>query len=78
MTWLLRWGVWGFTSTLVLTGLLAGSQRLRLTRMNLPFLLGTMLTADRDRAKLYGVGLHLVNGLVFSGVYVAAFQACEE
>lgn len=75
MSWLLRWAVWGFASTLVLTGLMAGSQQLRLTRMNLPFLLGTMVTADRDKAKLYGLGLHLLNGLVFSGVYVAAFAA---
>ena len=75
MSGLLGWAVWGFTSTVVLTGLLAGSQRLRLTRMNLPLLLGTMLTADRDRAKLYGVGLHLLLGLLFSGVYVAAFAA---
>lgn len=75
MSWLLKWAVWGFASTLVLTGLLAGSQRLRLTRMNLPFLLGSMLTADRDKAKLYGLGLHLLLGLAFSGVYVAAFFA---
>ena len=75
MSWLLRWAVWGVASTLVLTALLAGSQRLRLTRMNLPFLLGSMVTADRDRAKLYGLGLHLLLGLLFSGVYVAAFAA---
>jgi hypothetical protein len=75
MSWLLRWAVWGFASTLVLTALLAAGQRLRLTRMNLPFLMGTMLTADRDRAKLYGLGLHLLSGLLFSGVYVAAFAA---
>ncbi|PTL78786.1 hypothetical protein [Vitiosangium sp. GDMCC 1.1324] len=75
MSWVLDWAVWGFVSTLVLTALLEGSQLLRLTRMNLPFLLGTMLTADRDRAKLYGLGLHLLNGLLFSGVYVAAFAA---
>lgn len=71
----LRWAVWGFACTLVLTGLLSGSQRLRLTRMNLPFLLGSLLTPDRDRAKLYGLGLHLLTGLAFSGLYVAAFAA---
>jgi hypothetical protein len=75
MSWLLRWAVWGFASTLVLTGLLAGSQRLRLTRLNLPLLLGSMATADRDKAKLYGLGLHLLFGLLFSGVYVAVFAA---
>lgn len=74
MSWL-GWLVWGFASTVFLTALMAGSQRLRLTRMSLPFLLGTMVTADRDKAKLYGVLMHLGNGLVFSLVYVGAFHA---
>ena len=69
-----RWFVWGFGSTIVLTTILAGSQGLGLTRMNIPYLLGTMLTPNRDRAKIYGVGLHLVNGWIFSFVYVAAFH----
>lgn len=30
--------------------------------------------ANRDRAKVYGVALHLVNGWMFSLVYVAAFH----
>lgn len=74
MSWL-RWGVWGFASTVLMTVMMALCQRLRLTRMNLPLLLGTMLTADRDRAKLYGVGMQLVLGWVFAGVYVLAFEA---
>lgn len=69
------WLVWGFAGTVVLTTLMAGSQGLGLTRMNLPYLLGTMVTPDRDRAKVYGVLLHLVNGWLFSLVYVAAFHA---
>ncbi len=54
---------------------MAGSQRLNLTRMNLPYLLGSMVAPDRDRARLFGLLVHLVNGLVFSAVYVAAFHA---
>lgn len=69
-----RWVVWGLVSTVVLTGLLTGSQRLRLTRLNLPFLLGMLVTEDRDRAKLYGLGLHLVAGLAVAGLYVAVFS----
>jgi hypothetical protein len=69
------WVVWGFGSTVVLTTILAGSQGLGLTRMNIPYLLGTMVTPNRDRAKVYGVVLHLVNGWIFSFVYVAAFHA---
>jgi uncharacterized membrane protein YagU involved in acid resistance len=53
---------------------MAGSQGLGLTRMNLPYLLGTMVTPDRDRAKVLGIVVHLVNGFVFSLVYVAAFH----
>lgn len=67
--------LWGFVATLALTGLLAGSQSLRLTRMNLPYMLGTMVTAERDRAKVIGFGLHLLNGWLFAAVYVAAFES---
>lgn len=67
--------LWGFVGTIVLTGLMAGSQGLGLTRINLPFMLGTMLTPDRDRAKLAGFGLHMVNGWLFASLYAAAFQS---
>jgi len=69
------WLVWGFAATIVLTSLMAGTQSLGLTRMNIPYMLGTMFTADRDRAKPLGVLLHVVNGWAFSLVYVAAFHA---
>ncbi|MFO7181498.1 MAG: hypothetical protein DIU78_022530 [Pseudomonadota bacterium] len=69
------WLLWGFASTVVLTTILAGSQGLGLTRMNLPYMLGSMVTPNRDRAKLYGVALHLVNGWIFSLIYVGAFHA---
>jgi len=45
-----------------------------MTRMNIPYLLGTIFTPDRDRAKLIGFFLHFANGWLFSLVYVAAFQ----
>src|SRR5215217_949324 len=67
--------LWGFAGTVVLTTLLAGSQALGLTRMNIPFMLGTMVTPDRDRAKLVGFGMHLINGWLFATVYAAAFQS---
>jgi uncharacterized membrane protein YagU involved in acid resistance len=69
------WLLWGFVGTVVLTLLLDGSQRLGMTRVNLPYLLGTMLTPNRDRAKMMGVMLHFVNGWVFSLIYVAAFNS---
>ncbi len=68
------WLIGGFAATVVLTTILAGSQGLRLTRMNLPYLLGTMITADRDRAKSIGLVMHLVNGWLFAAIYIAAFH----
>ncbi len=72
---LVEWAVWGFAATVVLTTMMAGSQGLGLTRMSLPFLLGTLVTADRDRAKVVGVAIHLVNGWVLALVYLAIFRA---
>jgi uncharacterized membrane protein YagU involved in acid resistance len=67
--------LWGFVATVVLTGLMAGSQRLGLTRMNIPFMLGSMMTPNRDRAKLIGFFVHMMNGWIFASVYAAAFQS---
>jgi hypothetical protein len=69
------WLLWGFVATIVLTTIMAGSQSLGLTRMNIPYLLGTMFTANRDRAKVLGVGIHLVMGWLFALLYAAAFHA---
>jgi hypothetical protein len=69
------WALWSFVGTVVLTVIMAVSQGAGLTRMNLPYLLGTMLTPDRDRAKLVGIAVHLVNGWIFALAYLAAFHA---
>jgi uncharacterized membrane protein YagU involved in acid resistance len=69
------WLLWGFVSTLVLTTMDAGGQGLGLTRMNIPYMLGTIVTSDRDKARLYGFLIHLFNGWVFSLLYVLAFQS---
>jgi len=66
--------VWGFASTIILTSILAGSQGIGLTRMNIPYMLGTIFTPSRDRAKFIGFFLHFLNGWIFSLIYVAAFH----
>ncbi len=71
---LLHCGFWGLFATIVLTTLLAASQGLGFTRMNMPFLLGTIFTANRDRAKVYGVGLHFLLGIVLAWLYLITFQ----
>lgn len=67
--------LWGFVATVFLTGLMSGSQGLGLTRMNIPLILGTMFTPSRDRARVIGFLLHLINGWLFAAVYAAAFES---
>ena len=74
MNWA-SWLLWGFVSTVVLTLIIAGSQGLGMTRMNMSYMLGTMFSPNRDRAKLIGILVHFVNGWIFSLIYVAAFHA---
>ena len=69
------WLLWSVVSTVVLTSVLAGSQGIGMTRMNVPYLLGTIFTPNRDRAKFIGIFLHFGNGALFSLIYIAAFQA---
>ena len=68
----------GFAGTLVLTTILRSASELRLTRMDLPFLLGTALTANRLRAKALGYALHFIAGLTFALLYYAIFSAIDE
>jgi hypothetical protein len=65
----------GFVGTVVLTSIMRFASELGLTRMDLPFLLGTAFTGDRARAKALGYGLHFVAGLAFALVYFAIFAA---
>jgi hypothetical protein len=71
---LMHCAFWGAFATVVLTILLAGSQGFGFTRMNVPFLLGTIVTPNRDRAKLYGILIHLINGVLFAWLYLVGFQ----
>jgi hypothetical protein len=63
----------GFVGTIVLTTALSAASHLRITRMDIPFLLGTMCTDDRTRAKVFGYALHFLAGIAFALAYYAAF-----
>jgi hypothetical protein len=67
----------GFAGTLVLTTALRAGNELNLTRMDLPFLLGTAFTEDRTRAKAIGYVLHFVAGMAFALTYYAIFVAID-
>ncbi|MGW7438527.1 hypothetical protein [Streptomyces sp. NPDC054849] len=64
-----------FVGTLVLTTALRAAGEMRLTRMDLPFLLGTAVTVNRTRAKAVGYLMHFLNGEIFGFMYYAVFLA---
>jgi len=63
----------GLVGTAVLTTVLRASTEFNLSRMDLPFLLGTVVTADRTRAKAVGYVAHFVLGMIFALGYYALF-----
>jgi len=68
----------GFVGTIVLTSGLRLAQELGWTRMDIPLLLGTVFTDDRDRATVIGVAVHFLNGLLFALGYYAIFRAVDQ
>ena len=70
--------LWGFVATALLTSALAICQRLGFTRMSMPFMLGTAMTPNRDRALLLGFGVHMVNGWLFACIYAFGFERLQQ
>ena len=66
--------LWGFAATIVLTALTILGQSRGLTRIDLPFIIGTMVTSNRDRARFVGTMIHLANGWVFAIIYALFFE----
>lgn len=60
--------------TAIMTGLMEAAQARRLTRISLPFMLGTLFTERRAAVRIWGSVLHLVNGLVFASGYALVFE----
>lgn len=70
------WGrflVAGILATMALATLLEGSQGLRISRLSLPFMVGTMFSPRRRPAMAAGFVIYLLGGLVFSGFYWLVF-----
>lgn len=65
----------GFLGTLLLATALQLATALRLTRIDLPFLLGSVAAAQRGAAKAAGYALQVAIGLTFAVVYWLLFQA---
>lgn len=66
--------LWGFVATVVMTTMMAAALPLGLSRVSLPFILGTMITADRGRANVVGFITHVIGGWVLALLYALAFD----
>ncbi len=67
----------GLLGTFVLTTVLRIATELGLTRLDLPFLLGTAVTRDRGRAKAIGYLAHFGFGLLFALAYAVFFLVVD-
>jgi hypothetical protein len=66
---------WSFVATLFLTAMMRLAQAAGVTRMDIPLMLGTMITPDRDRAKMMGFIAHMLNGWMLGSIYTFAFHS---
>jgi hypothetical protein len=67
----------GLLGTVILTTVLRSASELGLTRVDLPFLLGTAVTDDRTRAKVLGYLAHFGFGLLFASGYYLIFLTID-
>jgi uncharacterized membrane protein YagU involved in acid resistance len=67
------WALFGLLATVILKVVMIAAQLAGRTRLDLPLLLGTMLTEDPDRARVVGFFVHLAIGEGFAFGYAAGF-----
>jgi hypothetical protein len=71
------WAAFGIVATTLLTAALITMQLFGRTRLDLPLMLGTIVVADPDRARVAGFVMHLGMGQVFALFYAAGFAALD-
>ena len=69
------WITFGFVATVALTGTMAAAQMAGWSRMDIPLMLGTVITGRPEQARTAGLLVHLVNGQVFALLYASAFAS---
>jgi hypothetical protein len=71
----LDWLMWALVATVAMTTILQASQGLGLSRLSVPFLAGTIFTADRDRAAVIGFLAYAAGGWAFALLYFLFFAS---
>jgi uncharacterized membrane protein YagU involved in acid resistance len=71
------WALFGLLATALLSAIMTTAQLAGWTRLDLPLLLGTMVTEDPDRARVAGFFIHLAIGEAFALGYAAGFALLD-
>jgi hypothetical protein len=71
------WALFGLLATAILTAVMISAQLAGWTRLDLPLVLGTVATADPDRARIVGFFVHLAIGEGFALGYAAGFALLD-
>ncbi len=67
------WALFGLLATGILTAVMMAAQMAGLTRLDLPLVLGTLVTEDPDKARVAGFFVHLGVGQGFALGYATVF-----
>jgi hypothetical protein len=71
------WALFGLLATAILTAIMIAAQLIGWTRLDVPLLLGTIVTEDPDRARVAGFFIHLAIGEGFALGYAAGFALLD-
>jgi len=71
------WALFGLVATAALTVIMIAAQLAGLSRLDLPLVLGTLVTEDPDRARVAGFVIHLAMGQGFALGYAASFALLD-
>ncbi len=71
------WLLFGLVATAALTVVMIVAQLTGQTRLDLPLLLGTIVTEDPDRARVAGFFIHMLIGEGFAFGYAATFALLD-
>ena len=71
------WALFGLVATTALTSVMIAAQLGGLSRLDLPLILGSVLTEDPDRARVAGFLIHLAIGQGFALGYAAGFALLD-
>ena len=72
------WALFGLVSTSLLTAVMITAQLAGRTRLDLPLILGTLVTEDPDHARFWGFLIQLIIGQCFALGYAAIFTLVDQ